>query len=272
MDKLRTLLWIDICTDNHAEDSLLHHCQKSWNIHKITRTDDISKNIYLRSPGLLCFDFDYPDSSGLTLISHIRSTHPELPVIIITRYHSEALALWALRLRIWDIQLKPVDTSLFMCMIEKIISDSKSNKISYCPCMKLPHLPLDNNNHDHHRPTHKKTNTAVTYVTEHYSSKISINDMADLCHMSSRRFSHEFKCEHGLPFKEFLLRYRIDMAQIILDENHDSSITGVAMSVGFNDHSYFTRVFRRYVGVNPSLYSQHTNRELRSKEAPKLTS
>jgi AraC-like DNA-binding protein len=51
-----------------------------------------------------------------------------------------------------------------------------------------------------------------------------------------------------------VLRYRILEACRLL-RNPNANVTKVAYSVGFNDASYFSRVFRRFIGVSPSSYS-----------------
>jgi AraC-like DNA-binding protein len=73
--------------------------------------------------------------------------------------------------------------------------------------------------------------------------------------MSSFHFSHEFTEAFSLTFQEFLLRYRI--LEACKELRHPNiSVANVAYSVGFNDPSYFARVFRRYFGLSPSEYCE----------------
>ena len=75
--------------------------------------------------------------------------------------------------------------------------------------------------------------------------------MARLCGMSSSQFSRAFKKVYDTTFQEFVVRYRVFQAFNAL-QAPGANISEIAYSVGFSDPSYFTRVFKRYVGVAPS--------------------
>jgi AraC-like DNA-binding protein len=72
--------------------------------------------------------------------------------------------------------------------------------------------------------------------------------------MSAFRFSRAFHETFGLTFQDYLLRYRILEACRLL-RHPDANVTKVAYSVGFNDASYFSRAFRRFIGTSPSAYN-----------------
>jgi AraC-like DNA-binding protein len=67
------------------------------------------------------------------------------------------------------------------------------------------------------------------------------------CHMSGSRFSRTFKKEHGISFRRYLLRYRLERACEFL-ASAETSVKQAALAAGFNDCSYFDRVFRRRYG------------------------
>jgi AraC-like DNA-binding protein len=71
--------------------------------------------------------------------------------------------------------------------------------------------------------------------------------------MTSSQFSRVFKLTHGTTFQEYVLRRRISQA-IRLLQNPSASVTDICYTVGFNDQSYFTRTFRRYIGTSPTTY------------------
>ena len=94
---------------------------------------------------------------------------------------------------------------------------------------------------------------AVFYVQQNYSQRIYSDALARLCGLSPTYFSKAFRQRFDMSFQEFLLRYRIAKACALLAHPR-ACISDVAFSVGFRDPSYFTRMFRRYVGVSPSEY------------------
>jgi two-component system, response regulator YesN len=98
-----------------------------------------------------------------------------------------------------------------------------------------------------------RTQTAIAYVESQFGSKITLDQVASLCHLSTYQFCRVFKQEQGVSFGQYLLHYRLERACERLTTG-DVLAKEVAYSVGFNDLSYFTWAFKRQVGVCPSQY------------------
>jgi AraC-like DNA-binding protein len=71
--------------------------------------------------------------------------------------------------------------------------------------------------------------------------------------MSSDYLTYCFRKEMGLTPVIYLNRYRINKARQLLVESNQS-ITEIALAVGFSDSGYFSRLFRREVGIPPESY------------------
>ncbi|HNL42746.1 MAG TPA: AraC family transcriptional regulator, partial [Ottowia sp.] len=100
-----------------------------------------------------------------------------------------------------------------------------------------------------------RTAAAVAWIGEHYGEPCPIKLMAELCHLSPSEFSRAFHREQGVPFCHFLQHHRVTMAREFLREP-GATVSQVAYAVGFNDLSYFGRVFRRLVGVPATQYQR----------------
>ena len=72
-----------------------------------------------------------------------------------------------------------------------------------------------------------------------------------LCGMSSFRFSRTFKEKYKIAFRDYVVRYRLRAAYKML-KDQNASVTEASYAVGFNDISYFSRMFKRYFSVSPS--------------------
>ncbi len=94
---------------------------------------------------------------------------------------------------------------------------------------------------------------AMAYMHEHYTEPISRDDMAHHLGMSGDYLSHCFRTEVGMTPITYLNRYRVNQAKLLLAES-DMNVTEIAMAVGFSDSGYFSRVFRRQVGISPDAY------------------
>lgn len=98
-----------------------------------------------------------------------------------------------------------------------------------------------------------RTLPAIAYVAAQFDSKITLDQAAALCRLSTYQFCRVFKQEQGESFGQYLLHYRLQRACERL-MGGDVLAKEVAYSVGFNDLSYFTWAFKRQVGVCPSQY------------------
>lgn len=103
---------------------------------------------------------------------------------------------------------------------------------------------------------------ATRYIREHFAERLQLADVAALAGLSSTYFSKLFKVETQTTFTEYLTRVRIDEAKRLLLMD-DSRLGDLAEACGFEDQSYFTKVFVRLVGVTPSRYRRTRGRVVR---------
>lgn len=95
-----------------------------------------------------------------------------------------------------------------------------------------------------------KTKQILKFLEEHYSEKISIKKMAEACGFSQSHFMKFFKQTMGMPFTAYLNDYRLTMASRLLISSGDSILT-IAGETGFDNLSYYNRVFKQKFGVTP---------------------
>lgn len=98
--------------------------------------------------------------------------------------------------------------------------------------------------------------TAIAYIKEHYSDRISLPDVAETCKVSSAYLSRRFKDEVGIGFSDYLSRFRLRHAAAMLKERPEASITEVAFACGFNDSNYFSDKFKKQYGVSPLRFKK----------------
>ena len=101
--------------------------------------------------------------------------------------------------------------------------------------------------------TLEKLKTILKYVEEHYTDHITIEDMAALTFYSKSHFMKFFKAHMGSGFIEYLNDYRLTMAERLL-RSSDLSVLEVAEQSGFDNLSYFNRIFKRKYGSSPGKY------------------
>lgn len=94
---------------------------------------------------------------------------------------------------------------------------------------------------------------AIRFFNENYASDILMNEYAKEHHLSISWFTRCFKQYTGLPPTQYLLSLRIQNAQSLL-ENSTYNISEIASAVGFHDPLYFSRLFKKQIGVSPEHY------------------
>jgi len=93
----------------------------------------------------------------------------------------------------------------------------------------------------------------VAWIDAHYDEHFSLDEMASRCAMNTSDFSRGFKSVAGSPLFEYLNRCRVTRAALLL-KNGELSVTEIALSVGYNNLSFFNRYFLRLMGMTPTEY------------------
>ncbi|MGM9557759.1 MAG: AraC family transcriptional regulator [Oscillospiraceae bacterium] len=96
---------------------------------------------------------------------------------------------------------------------------------------------------------------SVQYISTHYAERLTLEDMAQRVYLSPAYFSRVFKQEIGETFTAYLNRVRIDHSRALL-RRKDLRLVDIALMVGFEDQSYFTKVFKKVVGTSPLRYRE----------------
>lgn len=239
-----------------AESKSDLHCilERESMVHWAPWTEDISEKIQETAARVLFFEYDYPDIARLSWLQQTKLCHPSIPIIFVTEQHSEALAVWALRSRVWDYFVKPLKvTEILHCMesLKAVIAEQRRGTPRKA-ILPLRSIPADARFRD---ASQKKNaiNVGISYIEKNLHEEIPQSKVAALCGMTPFQFSRQFKQIYGMTFQEFMIRRRMTEAVRLL-KNPSASVSDVCYTVGFRDLSYFTRTFRRYVGMTPSRY------------------
>lgn len=206
----------------------------------------------------ILFDFDYPDMSGLKLIPDAKTRWPSAPILMLTLQSSVELAVWALRSRVFDLAVKPATPKEIERMLERVVAaiSARHSQIERKPQGASAQLPAETR-YRSQAPAASRLQSALAHVAKHFLRPIPESEVATLCNMSPSRFCREFKAAFEVTFGEYLSNYRMKQAKRLL-ANPTMPVADVAVAVGFNDPSYFTRVFRKQEGVSPSEYRAAT--------------
>ena len=96
---------------------------------------------------------------------------------------------------------------------------------------------------------------AKAFLEDNYKKDISLDDVSRTVDISPYYFSKLFKEQTGENFVEYLTNIRIENAKKLL-QNCDLSIKNICADTGYSDPNYFSRIFKKLVGVTPTEYRE----------------
>lgn len=108
---------------------------------------------------------------------------------------------------------------------------------------------------EHPKKARERIKQLLGYMEEHYGEPLTVEEAAALCYYSPSHFMKYFKQYMGVPFVRYLNDYRLTKAAYFLAAGEDS-VTAAAQSCGFDNLSYFNRLFRQKFGMTPGKYRE----------------
>lgn len=104
-------------------------------------------------------------------------------------------------------------------------------------------------------PDTRRIKPAVEYLLEHlFDADLRISNLHEHCGISAPTFRRLFEKAFECTPKKYVLQQRIQSAADLLKSGEYSSISAVAEAVGFEDQLYFSKCFKQFYGVAPSVY------------------
>ena len=189
-------------------------------------------------PDIVIMDINLPKLNGLEAIRAIQETAPAdhpIYMIVVTGYDEFSYCQEALRLRVSDFLLKPIDFDAFGEVIEGLVKKVMEN----------PNRQVVLSD------TLKKI---VDYVNKNLSDEdMRLTLLAENMNMNPNYISQLFKKELGCGYHAYLNQVRVEKAKKYLRQTNEP-ISVVAELVGFSDYRIFTKIFKGIVGVTPSQF------------------
>lgn len=196
----------------------------------------------IRKPfDLALIDYNLPNSDGFEVLKAIRESKPKLPVIFMTAYSTDNLAIKAFRYGVTDYIRKPLSFAYLRAKLSEILEGKESKELSESVESREVFI----------------MDSTAAFIEENYKEDFTRDELAQRAHMEKYRFSRAFNKHFGKNVKSYVNTVRINKAAEILGRNTDLSITDVAISVGYSGIAHFEKVFKQVYGISPNAYRKN---------------
>ena len=102
----------------------------------------------------------------------------------------------------------------------------------------------------------------IAYISAHLHEDLRVEELSQCCKLCSRSLSIKFKTEMGMGIPEYIHREKLREAKYLLTST-DYSLADIAGFLNYPTQSYFTQIFKRYVGTTPQQYRDSPHRASR---------
>ena len=102
---------------------------------------------------------------------------------------------------------------------------------------------------------------AKQYIEDHYTESLLIEQLAQVAKLSPKYFVDLFKKRYGKSAMEYVAELRLQEAKRLMAQS-DAKLREIAHRVGYADEFYFSRKFKKEIGVAPTQYMNHRRRKL----------
>ena len=162
-----------------------------------------------------------------------------------------------------SMHIRNSDAKQFQLLMQEIQRNLTERPVDYVAyiyslvtilCINLLRSAIERNIHLDPDKNNASILAALSYIDENISRRITLQEAAAAAMLSPSYFSTLFKRYMGYSLIDYTNAKRIKLATKILLDKPNSSISEIAMQVGFNNMSNFNRAFRKYAGCTPREY------------------
>lgn len=191
-------------------------------------------------PDMMLLDVQMPLKNGIDVMQAAKSAGLDPIIIILSGYDEFKYAQQAIRYGAKEYLLKPLRASdILKClndMADKYIGTFQKDTFI-----------------EETEQTNYFIEAAKEYIAEHYTENISLTDAAEAAGISSGYLSTMFTQHEKCGFVDYLNKVRIERACCYLEQQNLKNYE-IAYKTGFRDEKYFSKVFKKFMGVTPREY------------------
>lgn len=137
-------------------------------------------------------------------------------------------------------------------LVSKLSHYTEKELNAYCHTLQIfaQHLEYTNT-----LPVNRQSVGQLTknYIRNNLHKKITLAELSMNLHCSTVTLTENFRKEFGYTIMQYVTKKRMDLAESMLSDSY-TSITEISEACGFSDVEYFSKCFKTYHGVSPSVW------------------
>jgi two-component system response regulator YesN len=202
-------------------------------------------------PDLLITDIKMPVLGGLELVERIRRMNPDLRILIVSGYSEFEYARRAIELGVDDYILKPIDFEKLREILRRIRIRLEASAGSIDAEFGLDRIGAREE---------ELAKAVEVFLQENYRQPYSLERLAASFNCKPAYLLRLYRKITGNTPTQDLIRLRIEKAKRLLAGHPHLEIKQVAAAVGYDDALYFSRLFKKETGLNPSAFKDSIDR------------
>ncbi len=221
------------------------HTDRFSRIYQAENGEEAIECILQHQPDVVLLDVQMPRKTGIDVMkeAELAGIHPTF--VLLSGYDEFKYAQAAIRFGAKEYLLKPVRAADILSCILKHLGEPQDTSGKY-----IEEAKSENDN--------RLVKRAMEYINEHYNEDLSLAVLADEFQVSRGYMSTLLTRQLGMGFPDYLNQIRVEHACLYLEQNILKNYE-IAYKVGFNDDKYFSKVFKKIMGISPKEYKNHGN-------------
>lgn len=207
-------------------------------------------------PEIMVCDIEMPSGSGLQLLEWLREQKQKINCIFVTCHPEFDYMRKAIQLQCYDYILKPINYEEFSRVLTELVRKMEALENGHDADRAVNWGGITDLDIRERGRADRERNVELEvkkYIQEHMVDNITVSSIAGELHFNPQYLMRAFKSKTDMSIVEYITKARLDTAKKILKDT-GLPIKTVANMVGYDDYAYFTRVFRKELGMSPSQY------------------
>ena len=225
-----------------------------------TNPEEGLEHILATPPDAVFVDILMPEMSGLDLMAAARKNGVASEFVIISGVQEFEYARTALKYAAFDYLLKPLHRDAAQAVLQKLrrhLDGQKSSARLSAPLEEVHRRLLETISSQSEESSADTFSQLVYYVEAHLDEPLLLKEVAAQFYLTPNYVSTLFRERLDTTYSEYLSHLRVEKAKKLL-RNTSKSVEDIAQFCGYADSRYFSRVFRKQLGLSPLQYRKST--------------